>query len=112
MRLLGNKTIIEVKPQKSASGILLPESMDTPSQWRRGTIVMMGEGVKPECKVKVGDDVLFQFGFDKLFSDSLYRLASDDSKVFVEAGELWIGNPESLFAVMEKKHGKKETKKA
>lgn len=111
MRILGNKAIVHLPPNKTDSGIIIPDSAkdDTKAAWKRGVVVALGVAVKPECSVKVGDAVLFQFGFDVLDKKALLDLSGDEA-LDVE-GELWIGNPESLFAVVDKDMGKKKPPK-
>lgn len=104
MKLLGNKALVHLPPNKSASGIILPPSaQDEKLVWKRGVVVALGVGIKPECSVKVGDVVLFQFGFDTVDKDALGGLSQDDAEhPFAVDGELWVGSPEGLFAVVEK----------
>lgn len=112
MRLLGNKAIVHMPPMKSTHGIIIPSTatVDNKASWKRGIIVALGVNVRPECNVKVGDVVLFQMGFDVLDKDALGELSKDDlNEWFAADGELWIGNPDNLFSVIQKNHVKRQT---
>ncbi len=67
------KEDIENKEQKTASGIIIPISAQEDKEGKRGKVVAVGAGRIEEGKViqmsvKVGDNVLFQWG-DKIKVD-------------------------------------------
>lgn len=86
---LGDRVLIKIEEQKggtetSASGIIIPAG-NQEKQADRGKVIAVGEGrvdnngdlVKP--KVKVGDEVVFQWG-DKLTIDGEdYYIVSESS---------------------------------
>lgn len=59
--LIGTRLIIEVEPKKSEAGIILPDSALPQGELKTGKVLHVGTEVQG---VKVGDTVLFQFGFD------------------------------------------------
>ncbi len=99
MKLLGNKVIIEILPKTTPSGIIIPDSANTPIAWRRGLVKALGTGIKPECTVKVGDEVLFQHGFEALDKAALVELMGGKG-LFKTKSDLLIGSPDVLFAVI------------
>lgn len=75
---LGDRVLIREdisnKEKKTASGIIIPITINEDKNGKRGEIVAIGEGRLEEGKlipisVKIGDEVLFQWG-DKIMIDN------------------------------------------
>jgi chaperonin GroES len=84
---LGDRVLVrEIKGvgEKSVSGIIIPETVDTDKGAKKGEVIAVGagkfdDGVLVPMTVKVGDKVLFQWG-DKLTVDGEeYEMVSESS---------------------------------
>ncbi|MDO8564541.1 MAG: co-chaperone GroES [bacterium] len=88
VRPLGDKVLVREDLRqgetKTASGIIIPESVDSDRGAKKGEVVAVGPGRFDDGKlvpmhVKIGDKVLFQWG-DKLTIDGVeYEMVAESS---------------------------------
>jgi chaperonin GroES len=91
---LGDRVLVkEIKTRedkKTDSGIFIPASAKTDDGTKRGVVVAVGRGRIEDGKLipvnlKVGDEVLYQWGENLIFKDEEYTLIKE-SEVFAIVG--------------------------
>jgi len=89
---LGDRVLVEIPPreEKTASGIIIPDTVnDDRTNTIRGNVIAVGEGKYDDgelvpMRVKVGDEVLFEWG----------------TKIEVDGKEYHIVNESSILAIL------------
>lgn len=77
-------TEIDQKDTKTASGIIIPESVNSDRDTKRGKVVAVGEGrmldgILQKPPVKVGDEVLFTWGDEVTVDGKKYTIVGADN---------------------------------
>lgn len=88
---LGDRVLVKLLPreEKTASGIIIPESVSSDrSDNRRGIVVAVGEGKYDDGKlvpmnVHEGDEVLFQWGEKMEFDHEEYYIVSESNMLAI-----------------------------
>ena len=83
---LGDRVLIKipVQEEKTVSGIIIPETVNAETESKRGKVVAVGEGKYEDgalvpMRVKVGDEVLFQWGDKVVIDKEEYFIVSESS---------------------------------
>jgi|SRR3989344_7366455 len=83
---LGDRVLVAIakREEKTASGIIIPDTVGERTETKHGRVVAVGEGKYDDgalvpMQVRVGDEVLFQWG-DKVELDGIeYHIISESS---------------------------------
>lgn len=87
-RILVKEMTADDKAKKTASGIIIPETVNDDKGAKQGTVVAVGPGKYIEGKLvaleaKVGDIVLYQWGEKIKQNDEEYYIVSENSVLAV-----------------------------